>query len=103
MDFKRKRILDFLQWVDKNGSYTDENCKIDGVEKITYKEAVKHFFGFINEDVYCRYADNIFELSYDEVIQIARNIGVLDKTLNLLNEVEVSSEPTIAFYKSIIK
>lgn len=49
---ERRAITKFLQWNDKNGCYTDENCDIEGVERMTYDDAVKYFFVVMNEDFY---------------------------------------------------
>ena len=46
----RKAITEFLQWNDKNGCYTDENSDIEGVERMSYQDAVKYFFGVINSE-----------------------------------------------------
>ena len=64
-DENRVRILNFLQWNDRHGCYTDENCDLEGVSRLSYNDAVNFFFGIINEDFYYSKVDNIFELSYD--------------------------------------
>ena len=63
-DEKRLKIVQFLQWNDKYGAYTDELRKIEGLEELTYEEAIRDFFGVLNEDFYYQIVDNIFELSY---------------------------------------
>ena len=45
--------------------YTDENCDLEAVSRLSYNDAVKFFFGVINQDFYYSKVDNIFELSYD--------------------------------------
>ena len=62
MKNNRIRITKFLQWNDRNGCYTDENCDIEGVERMNYEDALKYFFGVMNEDFYYNITDNIFEL-----------------------------------------
>ncbi|BDU93762.1 hypothetical protein SNUCP_32790 (plasmid) [Clostridium perfringens A] len=43
-DLIRKKILDFLQWNDKNGYYTDERCNLEDVQKLSLEESIKYFF-----------------------------------------------------------
>lgn len=80
----REKIISFLQWNDRNGCYTDKNCDIEGVERMTYEDAVKYFFGVINEDFYYNIIDNIFELTYDEVIKHAKENNIYESTMNKL-------------------
>ena len=99
----RIKILDFLQWEDSNGCYTDENCELENVSKLTYEDAVKYFFGVINDEFYYSKADNIFELTYEEVIELAKQEGFYMLTMNkleyLLNQCNSSPED----YESLIK
>ena len=37
----RKKIIEFLQWNDKNGYYTEERCDLEEVPRMTYKESIK--------------------------------------------------------------
>ena len=64
MNSERNLLLQFLQWNDRNGCYTDENCDLEEVPRMTYEDAVKYFFGVMNDDFYYSIADNIFELSF---------------------------------------
>ena len=64
-ELDRLRILNFLQWNDRHGCYNDENCDIEGISALSYNDALKLFFGVVNEDFYYSKVDNIFELSYD--------------------------------------
>jgi hypothetical protein len=85
LDDKRIAIISFLQWNDRNGCYTDENCNIEGVERMTYEDAVKYFFGVMNEDFYCNIADNIFELTYDDVIKYSKENNLYKETIYKIN------------------
>ncbi|WP_111926184.1 hypothetical protein [Clostridium perfringens] len=38
----RKKIIEFLQWNDKNGYYTDERCDLEEVPRMTYKESINY-------------------------------------------------------------
>ena len=51
----------------------------------SYEDAVKYFFGVMNDDFYYIIADNIFKLSYDEVIQYAKDNNLYDSTYEKLN------------------
>ncbi len=101
-DSDRIKILQFLQWNDRNGCYTDENCDLEEVPRMTYEEAVKYFFGVINDDFYYRIADNIFELTYDKVIKYAKENNIYESTMNklqiLINAKNVDDE----LYRSIL-
>ena len=35
-DLIRRKILNFLQWNDKNGYYTDERCDLEEVPRLKY-------------------------------------------------------------------
>ncbi len=36
-------VLDFLQWNDRNGFYTDKNCDLEDIPRMTYEDAIKYF------------------------------------------------------------
>lgn len=99
MENNRVIITKFLQWNDKNGSYTDENCDLEDIPRMTYEDTVKYFFGVINEDFYYGITDNISELSYEDIIQYAKYNGFYDKTMDKLNL--LLKEGSLA-YKKII-
>ena len=101
-ELNRARILNFLQWNDRHGCYTDENCDVEGVGRLSYNDAVKYFFGVMNEDFYYSKVDNILELSYDQVIEYAKQNGFYDNTMKKLNLVVEEPSPTDTFYRSLI-
>lgn len=101
-ELKRENILQFLQWNDRHGCYTDENCDLEGVSRLSYDDAVKFFFGVMNEDFYYSKVDNIFELSYDETIEYARQNGFYDSTMEKLQLLLKESSPNDSFYRSLI-
>lgn len=39
--WKRQSLIDWLCWNDKNGVYSDKDCKAEGIEPLTKKEAIK--------------------------------------------------------------
>ena len=47
---------------------------------MTYDDSVKYFFGVMNDDFYYNITDNIFELSYEEVIKYAKDNNFYDST-----------------------
>ncbi|MBI6068306.1 hypothetical protein H8K15_09535 [Clostridium perfringens] len=99
----RRKILNFLQWNDKNGYYTDERCDLEEVTRMTYEDSIKYFFGVLNEDFYYTIADNMFELEYDEVIKYAKNNGFYENTykkLKLLINTNNSSDNS--FYRNLL-
>lgn len=98
----RKKILQFLQWNDRNGYYTDENCDLEEVPRMTYEEAVKYFFGVINDDFYYNIADNIFELTYDEVIKYAKENNIYESTMNKLQVLINAKIIDDELYRSIL-
>ena len=104
MNLEDKRILitNFLQWNDKNGSYTDDNCDIEEIPRMTYEDSVKYFFGVLNDDFYYNIADNIFELSYEEVINYAKENSFYTKTIEKLELLLNNSNPTVEFYRFLI-
>lgn len=61
-EVERIKITEFLQWNDINGCYTDKNCDLEEVRRLSYEDAVRYFFGVVNEDSYYSIVDNIFEL-----------------------------------------
>lgn len=104
MDIERERIkiTEFLQWNDRNGCYTDENCDLEEVPRMTYEDAVKYFFGVMNDDFYYNITDNIFELSYDEVIKYAKENNIYDKTYEKLNKLIKADEVSEELYRSLV-
>ena len=98
----RTKILNFLQWNDRHGCYIDENCDLEDVNKLSYNDAVKFFFGVINEEFYCSKVDNIFELSYEQTIEYAKQNGFYDSTIEKLELLIQESLPSESFYRSLI-
>lgn len=101
-DKERVAITKLLQWNDRNGSYTDENCDAEGIPRITYEDAAKYFFGVINDDYYYKIVDNIFELTYEEAIKVAKDKGFYDRTIKKLNLLVNEDNPTEELYRSLI-
>ena len=101
-DIERILLIQFLQWNDRNGCYTDENCDLEDIPRMTYEDAVKYFFCVMNDDFYYSITDNIFELSYEEVIKYAKDNNFYDSTYEKLNLLINNDKPTIEFYKSLI-
>lgn len=99
---RREKITEFLQWNDRNGSYTDENCDLEGIPRMTYEDAVKYFFGVMNDDFYYSVTDNIFELTYEEAIKYAKENNFYETTINKLTLVEKEINPTKEFYRVLI-
>jgi hypothetical protein len=101
---ERKAITEFLQWNDRNGCYTDENSDIEGVERISYQDAVKYFFGVINSELYYAITDNIFELTYEEVIDYSRRFNVYETTMHKLVMLfkQKSVNPKLKLYRSLV-
>ena len=102
LGIKKIKITEFLQWNDRNGCYTDENCDLEDIPRMTYEDAVKYFFGVMNDDFYYSITDNIFKLSYEEVIKYAKDNNFYDSTYEKLNLLINNDKPTIEFYKSLI-
>ncbi|MBN1056817.1 hypothetical protein DVW05_15920 [Clostridium botulinum] len=96
------RITEFLQWNDRNGCYTDENCDIEGVERMTYEDAVKYFFGVMNEDFYYNITDNIFELTYEDVIRYAKENNLYGKTMCKLEMLFNQENIAETFYRRLL-
>ncbi|MDK0980101.1 hypothetical protein ACSXAS_14775 [Clostridium perfringens] len=99
---QRINITKFLQWNDKNGYYTDENCDLEEEQRMTYEEAVKYFFGVLNDDFYYNIVDNIFELTYEEVIKYAKDNRFYNNTYEKLMLLVENENPTEEFYRSLI-
>ena len=95
-------VLDFLQWNDRNGCYTDKNCDLEDLPRMTYEDAVKYFFCVINDYFYYSITDNIFDLSYEEIINYAKENRFYEVTYEKLNLLINNDNPTIEFYKSLV-
>lgn len=101
-DSDRIKITKFLQWNDRNGCYTDENCDLEEVPRMTYEEAVKYFFGVINDDFYYSIIDNIFELTDDEVIKYAKENNIYESTMNKFQILIDAKSADDELYRSIL-
>lgn len=77
MDKYRIKITKFLQWNDRNGCYTNENCDLEEVPRMTYEDTIRYFFGIMNDDFY-------------------------DRTMDKLNKLINEDKPTVELYKSLI-
>jgi hypothetical protein len=99
---ERKSITEFLQWNDRNGCYTDENSDIEGVERMSYEDAVKYFFGVMNSELYYSITDNIFELTYEEAMEYSKKFNVYNTTMRKLMMLFKQNNVTPKFYRSLL-
>ncbi|HAT4246734.1 TPA: hypothetical protein I9059_001910 [Clostridium perfringens] len=99
---ERINVMKFLQWNDRNGYYTDEECDLEEEPRMNYEEAIKYFFGVLNDNFYYNIVDNIFELTYEETIKYAKDNGFYNNTYEKLILLVENENPTEEFYRSLI-
>lgn len=99
---ERINVIKFLQWNDRNGYYTDEECDLEEEPRMNYEEAIKYFFGVLNDNFYYNIVDNIFELTYEETIKYAKDNGFYNNTYEKLILLVENENPTEEFYRSLI-
>ena len=100
----RKKISNFLQWNDRNGYYTDKRCALEQFPKLSFKESIKYFFGVINSDFYYNFVDNVFELSFDKIIEYAKSNKFYKSTCNKLNQLLNNESANYnLLYKDLLK
>ena len=99
---KRVAIIGFLQWNDHNGCYTDENCDSEDVPRMTYEEAIKYFFGVVNDDAYSQISESMADIEYEQVINFAKQNGFYDETLDKLSKLISKTSHTVEVYKSLL-
>lgn len=85
----RNKLINFLQWNDRNGCYTDTNCNIEGLEPLTLEEAFKRFIGALTDDM-----ENWESIDITKALE--ENI-LIEKAIELLSESD-----TVKTYKKII-
>lgn len=101
-DIDRIKILNFLKWNDKNGVYTDEDRFIEGIDLMTYEDAIKYFYGVVNDDIYYKEADNIFELTFEQVKDIAVKNNIVNSTENKLDMLLKAKNNLEDIYRKLI-
>lgn len=69
---------------------------------MSYEDAVKYFFGVINLEIYYSIADNIFELTYEEVIEYPKRFNIYDKTMYKLTHLFKQTNATKEFYRNLL-
>lgn len=69
---------------------------------MAYENAIKYFFGVMNDDFYYNIADSIFELTYGEAIKYSKEKGFYDITMQKINLLVNDDKSTVEFYKSLI-
>lgn len=99
---ERKDIIEFLQWNDRNGCYTDENCDSEDVQRMTYEEAIKYFFGVVNADSYSQISESMADIEYEQVINFAKQNGFYDETLDKLSKLISKTSHTVELYRSLL-
>lgn len=99
---KRKLIVEFLQWNDRNGCYTDENCDLEEIPRMTYEDAIKYFFYVVNEDFCCEKMESIAEVEYEEMINYAEENNFYNSTIKKLSKLVEENNRTVELYKSLI-
>ena len=101
-EVERNRIIDFLQWNDKNGCYTDENCDLEDVPRMIYEEAVKYFFYVVNEEKYSSLSESMADIEYEEAIQYAKDNNFYNSTITKLSKLVENIEQSVDIYKELI-
>lgn len=102
MEKERLLILNFLKWNDKNGMYIDSDRVLEGFPILSYNEALGYFFGVINDDIYYSIVDNIFELSFEEIIKVAKERKVYEMTINKLKYL-IENGPGERIYRYLLE
>lgn len=96
------RIGEFLSWNDKNGSYMHKDRIKQEFTLLGYEEAIVLFYGVLNDDLYYNLADNIFELDYREVINIAKKNKVYIETERKLKKLFNCDEYNNEFFRALL-
>ncbi len=86
----RNKILNFLQWNDRNGSYTDSECELEGLEPLTLKQSIQMFTYTIGE------LDDWYEINITE--EFKKN-PIIKKALQML----LTNDDTIKTYRKVVK
>ena len=100
--FIADKIGEFLEWNDRNGSYTHNSRVREGFRLLSYEESVVLFYGALHDNIYYDLVDNVFELEYREVIDIAKRNNVYKKTEEKLELLINSAKPDNAFFRSLL-
>lgn len=70
----RVELTKFLQWNDRNGSYIDEECKLEGIDPLSYEDSICYFYYNVFEYIYNENGySSPGELEYYECMNIARD------------------------------
>lgn len=84
-DKEREIILEFLQWNDKNGCFTDKKCKEQGQKPFGKRDTLKMFFDVVNQNLFVGEKDeNPLSFTYPEVLWIAKGKNVYFSTTTKL-------------------
>ena len=102
LESQRIKIINFLQWNDPDGSYIDEECIMQELPVMTYEDAVKYFFGVVNDGFYDNIEDSIFEIPYEDVVLYAKKNTFYGKTIQKLELLTSNDNPTVEFYRNLI-
>lgn len=86
-EIERKELMNFLQWNDPNGCYTDKNTKLENVPQMTYEKCVIYFFHALWNDLYIEKYENAFELDYDTAIKIAKEHNVYELGMSYIEKI----------------
>ncbi|WP_034849848.1 hypothetical protein [Clostridium hydrogeniformans] len=99
---ERKIILEFLQWNDHNGCYTDNNCKGKEIKPLGKKDTLKIFFAVVNNDFFKdKDDDNPLNFTLLEIIKISKRSNVYFSTT--LKLTMLLRNNNIETYKKLIK
>ena len=104
---ERQRLLAFLQWVDKDGAYTDKRCLTELGRVIPVEEALKlayHEVLWRCADVYEEFNGDgfsFFELGLDEMEEIAKTKGSKEKIDTMIQEVVTETNLNELAYQKI--
>lgn len=99
----RKKIIEFLQWNDRNGSYSDENAISEGLEPLTYEETLLFFWHILYADYNCyRHVENALDIEYEDACKILKQnndpfnankeFSLYDKSFGLINLLVMANE-----------
>lgn len=96
----RIALTNFLQWNDRNGVYSDQECEILGIDNLTIEESIISFFYNMWIDIYSEYEESAFEIGLSKCVEIAQANNIFDKGMALINQ--IVTDPSENTYRNVV-
>lgn len=95
------RLKEFLQWEDRNGCYTDENCEIEDMPILDEEGTLKYVIKVLNFEEFENSSKDIQEMEFEEIEEFLKSKELYEITIDKINTLK-ENDKNITLYRKLI-